>query len=120
MTDEEMKEMAIRSFRSHDLTYKVTHDESTYIDAFIEGFQAGRPKWHRLFQCIPYCEYFDYPQDTLPKVENFYFVRLKNGYIKVCELKSESLNGRKYFYDLHGCRQSNIVEWLDYPMAQGE
>lgn len=85
--------------------------------AYLHGLKDGKPKWHNVFgNTPPYSyEYWDLPQDNLPKIENFYFVKLKNGFIKVCELKYCPWSRMKYFYDLHGGKQSNVVEWLDYP-----
>lgn len=85
--------------------------------AHLAGLKAGR-KWHKIFKGDPMCvEYWDLPQDNLPKVENFYFVKLKNGFIKICELKYDTFSKRKYFYNLHGYKQSNVAEWLDYPKS---
>lgn len=97
------------------------HDANWSIkQAFISGLKAGRPKWHKVFENDPYYnEYWDLPQDRLPKTANFYFVKLKNGFIKICELKYDHWSGKKCFYDLHGGKQSNIAEWLDYPTIQG-
>lgn len=84
-----------------------------------DGAEFGYNKaneWHKIFEGDPYSyEYWDLPQDNLPKTENFYFVRLKNGFIKVCELKYDSRSKTKSFYDLHGYKQSNVAEWLSYP-----
>ena len=83
--------------------------------------KAGRPKWHKIFEDKPYYnEYWDLPQDRLPEIENFYFVKLKNGFIKICELKHDHWSRKKCFYDLNGGTQSNVAEWLDYPVIQGE
>ena len=117
MTDEEMAE---KSFFNHDLMYKVNRDERSYKEGFVDGLKACRPEWHKIFKGDPMCvEYWDLPQDTLPKVENFYFVKLKNGYIKICELKCDTFSRKKCFYDLHGGKQSNVAEWLDYSTIQG-
>ena len=87
-------------------------------DGFLAGLRAGRPEWHKIFKGDPMCvEYWDLPQDNLPKNENFYFVKLKNGFIKICEIKYDTFSGRKCFYDLHGGKQSEVVEWLDYPKS---
>lgn len=96
-----------------------------FIDLFVAGFMKclelnKEIKWHKIFKDKPYNEYYDLPQGNLPKNENFYFVKLKNGYIKICELKYDPWNKRKYFYDLHGMKQSNVAEWLDYPEADKE
>lgn len=76
-----------------------------------------KQQWHKIFvENTPYnYEYWDLPQETLPKIENFYFVKLKNGFIKICELKYDVHSKKKYFYDLHGWTQSDVAEWLDYP-----
>lgn len=88
---------------------------------FLAGLKAGRPQWHKVFESDPYnYEYWDLPQDKLPKIENFYFVKLKNGFIKICELKYDHWSGKKHFYDLHGGKQSNVAEWLDYPTFDKE
>jgi len=91
-------------------------------EAFLAGLKAGRPKWHKIFEGKPpySYEYYDLPQDRLPKIENFYFVKLKNGFIKICELKYDSWSRKKKFHDLHGGIQSNVAEWLDYPTCDKE
>lgn len=90
-------------------------------EAFLAGLEARKPKWHKVFESEPYCfEYWDLPQDSLPEIENFYFVKLKNGFVKICELKYDHWSRKKCFYDLHGGKQSNVAEWLDYPTTQGE
>ena len=45
MTDEERAE---ESFFKHELGYKLTRDERSYIEGFIEGLQAVRSVWHDL------------------------------------------------------------------------
>ena len=84
---------------------------------FLAGLKTGKPQWHKVFtEGEPYSfEYWDIPQDNLPKVENFYFVKLKNGYVKICKLKYDQWSKQKKFYDLHGGTQSDVAEWLDYP-----
>lgn len=141
MTDEEMaKEYANENKRIYDSDeYADFIDYIVLKEAFLAGFKAGRKaereyaknnifttmkeqgffpvgKWHKIFEGEPYYnEYWDLPQDRLPKIENFYFVKLKNGFIKICELKYDHWSGKKCFYDLHGGKQSNVAEWLDYP-----
>lgn len=107
--------------------------------AFLAGLKAGRKaereyaknnifttmkeqgffpvgKWHKIFEGKPYYnEYWDLPQDRLPEIMNFYFVKLKNGFIKICKLEYDHWSKKKCFYDLHGGKQSNVAEWLDYP-----
>lgn len=85
--------------------------------AYIAGAKEHAQQWHKIFtDSTPYCyEYWDLPQETLPQIENFYFVKLKNGFIKICELKYDTWSKKKCFYDLHGGKQSNVAEWLDYP-----
>lgn len=118
MTDREMAEEYVTKNAKHILDTSNAFVSSH--EAFLAGLKAGRPEWHKIFKGDPMCvEYWDLPQDTLPKVENFYFVKLKNGYIKICELKYDTFSGRKCFYDLYGGKQSNVAEWLDYPMIQG-
>lgn len=86
-------------------------------EGFLAGLKVRKQQWHKVFtEGEPYSfEYWDIPQDNLPKVENFYFVKLKNGYVKICELKYDHWSKKKKFYDLHGGTQSNVAEWLDYP-----
>ena len=118
MTDKELaKEYANKVVPVDTFGYRSLDDVHYDIEqAFLAGLKAGRPKWYKIFKSDPYCvEYWDLPQDNLPKIENFYYVKLKNGYIKICELKYDQWSRRKYFYDLHGCKQSNVAEWLDYP-----
>ena len=85
--------------------------------AYIAGAKEHAPQWHKIFtNSTPYnYEYWDLPQETLPQIQNFYFVKLKNGFIKICELKYDVHSKKKCFYDLHGGKQSNVAEWLDYP-----
>lgn len=40
MTKDE--ELADKSFFNHDLSYKVTRDERSYKEGFVEGLKAGR------------------------------------------------------------------------------
>lgn len=141
MTDEEMSEVYAdenkRVYGSDE--YADITDYNNIKEAFLAGLKAGRKaerayarnniittmkeqgffpvgKWHKIFEGEPYSnEYLDLPQDRLPEIENFYFVKLKNGFIKICELKYDHWSGKKCFYDLHGGKQSNVAEWLDYP-----
>lgn len=87
------------------------------IKAYIAGEIENDLQWHKVFiDTEPYAyEYWDLPQENLPKNGNFYFVKLKNGFIKICELKYDCWSRKKYFYDLHGGKQSDVAEWLDYP-----
>ena len=89
--------------------------------AYDAGVTENAPKWHKIFVASePYSyEYWELPQETLPKNGNFYFVKLKNGFIKICELKYDCWSKKKYFYDLHGGKQSDVAEWLEYPDIQG-
>lgn len=121
-TDEEKAEEYADSIADSIDGYEIkTYSTSDIEQAYLAGLKAGRPKWHKVFENDPYYnEYWDLPQDRLPKIENFYFVKLKNGFIKICELKYDHWSGKKCFYDLHGGKQSNIAEWLDYPTIQGE
>ncbi len=114
MTDEAMAEEWVKN---NNYPYShCSNIEKKLKQAYIAGLNAGRPEWHKIFKSDPCCvEYWDLPQDNLPKVENFYFVKLKNGFIKICELKYDHWSGRKCFYNLHGGKQSNVAEWLDYP-----
>ena len=136
MTDKEMAEEYADRTRIVDENTRVGTDcislvqdyEGNIIDiherikqAYLAGLKTGRPQWHKIFEREPYCyEYWDLPQDRLPKIENFYFVKLKNGFIKICELQYDHWSRKKCFYDLHGGKQSNVAEWLDYPTTQGE
>lgn len=119
MKDEEMAEEYFKAtYPSYIGCVKFTEDIK---DAVIYGLKAGRPQWHKVFESDPYnYEYWDLPQDKLPKIENFYFVKLKNGFVKICELKYDHWSGKKHFYDLHGGKQSNVAEWLDYPTFDKE
>lgn len=45
MTAEERAEVR---FISHELVYKVSRDERSFKEGFIEGLQAGRTEWHDL------------------------------------------------------------------------
>ena len=115
MKDEELAEEYY--YKTYPVTLNIGEEErkKEVTDIFLEGLKAGRPQWHKIFEGDPYnYEYWDLPQDRLPKIENFYFVKLKNGFIKVCELKYDPWDRKKYFYDLHGGKQSDIAEWLDY------
>lgn len=127
-----------------DSSYYETGEEGAYICGYIAGAKENQPtveemlkrllkggyvtsgirekkehaqQWHKIFtDSTPYnYEYWDLPQETLPQIENFYFVKLKNGFIKICELKYDVHSKKKYFYDLHGWTQSDVAEWLDYP-----
>lgn len=92
--------------------------EALDIDrAYFAGAKKYAQQWHKIFtDSTPYnYEYWDLPQETLPQIQNFYFVKLKNGFIKICELKYDVHSKKKCFYDLHGGKQSNVAEWLDYP-----
>ena len=116
MTDEEMAEEYLQSIEGDDCV--IITDREERKQAFLAGLKAGRPQWHKIFvNSEPYnYEYYECPQETLPKKQGFYFVRLKNGFVKICELKSDILFGRKkIFYNLHGGTQSNVAEWLEYP-----
>lgn len=42
------KEIAEKSFLSHELAYKVNTDRRSYEDGFIAGFKAGGLQWHDL------------------------------------------------------------------------
>lgn len=124
MTDEEMAEEYEENaecIEIDDYGHKV-YSSLDIEQAFLAGLKAGKPKWHKIFNNSEpwHVEYWDLPQDNLPKIENFYFVRLKNEYIKVCELKYDPWSRKKFFYNLHGGKQSNVAEWLDYPTAQEE
>lgn len=120
MKDEEMAENFANGFdytdySNYENNYQKDPDKIAY-ESYLAGLKAGRPQWHKVFEGEPYsCEYWDLPQDRLPETENFYFVKLKNGFIKICELKYDHWSGKKCFYDLHGGKQSNVAEWLDYP-----
>ena len=116
MTDKEKAEEYADNIDGYEIkTYSTTDIEQ----AFLAGLKAGRQEWHKVFESDPYCyEYWDLPQDRLPKIENFYFVKLKNGFIKICELKYDHWSGKKCFYNLHGGKQSNVAEWLDYPTTR--
>lgn len=97
--------------------------KSNQYESFMAGYEIATknaPKWHKIFvDSEPYnYEYWECPQETLPKKQDFYFVRLKNGFVKICELKSDILGRRKIFYNLHGGAQSNVAEWLEYPDIQ--
>lgn len=73
MTDKEMAE----DYAEHNQG-KYTNEFGNLYHAFLAGLKVGRPKWHKIFKGYPSCvEYWDIPQDTLPKNENFYFVKLK-------------------------------------------
>ena len=118
MTDEEKAKEWVRTNSGYST--KEFHGQKA-IEAFLAGLEAGRPKWHKIFEDKPYYnEYWDLPQDRLPEIENFYFVKLKNGFIKICELKYDHWSRKKCFYNLSGGTQSNVAEWLDYPVIQGE
>lgn len=111
MTDEELAKI-----KSAEFTDERGIEYFSYRAGFLAGLKEGRPKWRNIFtKGEPYAyEYWDIPQDNLPN-ENFYFVKLKNGFIKICELKYDPWSKKKYFYDLHGGKQSDVAEWLDYP-----
>lgn len=143
MTDEEMAKEYIAEYGfGSDCNNLTSYDANQSIEqAFLAGLKAGRKaereyatnnifttmkeqgffpvgKWHKIFDGEPcYTECLDLPQNRLPEIMNFYFVKLKNGTIKICELRYDHLNwnGKKCFYDLHGAKQSNVVAWLDYP-----
>lgn len=144
MTDEEMaKEYVYNKAHKNyfDLVIfgKAYFSEYSMKQAFLAGLKAGRKaereyaknnifttmkeqgffpvgKWHKIFEGEPYYnEYWDLPQDRLPEIMNFYFVKLKNGFIKICKLEYDHWSKKKCFYDLHGGKQSNVAEWLDYP-----
>ena len=118
ITDEEKAKEWVRTNSGYST--KEFHGQKA-IEAYLAGLKAGRPKWHKIFEDKPYYnEYWDLPQDRLPEIENFYFVKLKNGFIKICELKYDHWSRKKCFYDLNGGTQSNVAEWLDYPVIQGE
>lgn len=128
MTDEEMAEKYAKGLCKTCKVDVCRHSKiqtcatkESLKQAYLAGLKAGRPKWHKIFEDEPYYnEYWDLPQDRLPKIENFYFVKLKNGFIKICELKHDHWSRKKCFYDLNGGTQSNVAEWLDYPVIQGE
>lgn len=141
MTDEAMaEEYANENKRIYGSDeYADITDYNNVKEAFLAGLKAGKKaehehaknnifttmkeqgffpvgKWHKIFEGEPYYnEYWDLPQDRLPEIMNFYFVKLKNGFIKICELKYDHWSKKKCFYDLHGGKQSNVAEWLDYP-----
>lgn len=121
MTDEEKAEEYY--YKAYPTTLSIGEEErkKKVMDSFLSGLKAGRPKWHKIFEGEPYYnEYWDLPQDNLPEIMNFYFVKLKNGFIKICELRYDHWSRKKCFYDLHGGKQSNVAEWLDYPTVQGD
>lgn len=123
MKDEELaREYAIcRTYPRFETNYIGNFVLREVEGAFLAGLKAGRPQWHKIFESEPYnYEYWDLPQDRLPKIENFYFVKLKNRFIKICELKYDHWSGKKFFYNLHGGKQSNVAEWLDYPTFDKE
>lgn len=123
MTDKEMTKEYIAEYGfGSDCNNLTSYDANQSIEqAFLAGLKAGKLKWHKVFESDPYYnEYWDLPQDRLPKIANFYFVKLKNGFIKICELKYDHWSRKMCFYDLHGGKQSNVAEWLDYPTIQGE
>lgn len=98
----------------------ITTDCVGLKEAFMTGFKVGRPKWNKFFEsALPYYDkHWGLSQDGLPKIDNFYFVKLKGGFVKICKLNN--LSGKMCFYDLYGEKQSNVVEWLDYPVVQGD
>lgn len=100
----------------------ITVNYTELKEAFMAGFKVGRPKWNKFFEnVLPYDnKHWGLPQDGLPKIDNFYFVKLKSGFIKICKLKYNNLSEKMCFYDLYGEKQSNVVEWLDYPVVQGD
>ena len=122
MTEEEISKKADEFVNSlgftkdYSLARKAEMGES-WSRGYLAGLHEGQPKWHKVFiNGKPYSyEYWDLPQDNLPQNENFYFVKLKNGFVKICELKYDHWSKQKCFYDLHGGKQSNVAEWLDYP-----
>ena len=104
------------SKEDYDKGGRILYRSEDISDAFLDGLNAGRPKWRNVFtKGEPYAhEYWDIPQDNLPN-ENFYFVKLKNGFVKICELKYDIFGKGKCFYDLKGGKQSNVAFWLEYP-----
>ena len=89
--------------------------------AYIAGAEENGAVWHKVFDREPNpCEYWELPQDRLPETDDYYFVKLKNGYIKIYKLKYDSWSRKKYFYDLSGPKQSNVAEWLAYPQCEEE
>ena len=121
MTDEELADKYAEEYFGKRTELVELWKIKSYKNAFLAGLKAGRPQWHKIFESEPYSyEYWDLPQDNLPKIENFYFVKLKNGFVKICELKYDHWSRKKYFYDLHGGKQSNVAEWLDYPTCDKE
>ena len=122
----ELKQLA-RNFVKEYLRENLILDEEALVQFATEAtkeleaenaeLKKQSPVWHKIFtnnNPSP-CEYWELPQENLPKNENFYFVKLKNGYIKICKLKYDSWSRKKYFYDLHGGTQSDVAEWLEYP-----
>ena len=140
MTDEEKAEEYY--YKAYPTTLSIGEEKrkKKVMDIFLAGLKTGKEtekeyvknnaftsmkescgKWHKIFEGEPYpTEYWDLPQDNLPKIMNFYFVKLKNGFIKICELKYDHWSRKLCFYDLHGGKQSNVAEWLDYPTTRGD
>ena len=126
MTKDELKQKAEEYGNGMAMYYESAHGkipsqlEKYLRNAYIAGATENAPKWHKIFvDSEPYnYEYWECPQETLPKKQGFYFVRLKNGFVKICELKSDIFGRRKLFYNLHGGAQSNVAEWLEYPVIQ--
>lgn len=117
MTDEELKKEAIKYAVDYPTAFGRGYKRVDLRVAYIAGAKEHAQQWHKIFtNSTPYnYEYWDLPQETLPQIENFYYVKLKNGFIKICELKYDVHSKKKYFYDLHGGKQSDVAEWLDYP-----
>ncbi len=116
----ELKKKAHKSWENDTTVSGASMPNKIYEAGYIAGATENAPKWHKIFvDSEPYnYEYWECPQETLPKNENFYFVKLKNGFVKICELKYDCWSKKKYFYDLHGGKQSNVAEWLEYPDIQ--
>ena len=122
MTELEKKAKEYRKLKKQEIIdnddfEKLDRFDENVEEAYIAGAKENGVEWHEIFidsKPNP-CEYWELPQENLPEKENFYFVKLKNGFIKICELKYDHLSKKKSFYNLRGVKQSNVAEWLDYP-----
>lgn len=88
MTDEERAE---DRFANHKLSYKVSRDERSFKEGFIEGLQAGKSKWHDLRK----------DQNDLPDNDRYVWTNVGACYY-------DSNHWRDEFGRLH-----NVITWCE-------
>ena len=112
MTDEELADKYAEEYFGKKTELVELWKVKSYKDAFLAGFKAGRPEWHKL-------------SEKYPEADKLVRVRLMSGMEHICETcyyeptEDEIGYGKLVinFYELNGewVDDNEIIAWCEIP-----